>query len=228
MTFSDELKSWIETIKMSSASPGHINEFISVSDAPDFESIIHDELGELNQVKDAQIEETVKELKRFKQGNVGEIQRLTSQQFGNIRSLAVNPVQFMIGSVFSKLKSGVGVMALAAILYEVVRFVINELLKPGRLLDRRFRRDIEDEILAFRRREEKQKLRAGQTNIIVSTIGGLRGTAAHGQVVSSRGLIARGAIDAVIPQSFEQPSTQQEASGQELKISFGKRRRFRS
>ena len=126
----------------------------------------------------------------------------------------------MMGTVFKKMAKGAGVVGLALILMEVVKFIINELLKPGRLLDRRFKRDIEREIFAFRSREEKQKLRQGFSNIIVTSIGGLRGGA--GQLVSSRGLVATGMIDTVINNTFAQPGTTDIAAGVSLKERVGK------
>jgi hypothetical protein len=170
--------------------------------------------------REKKINSLTKKVEFFDKGNMADIQSMTSAQFGNVRSLATNPVQFMMGTVFKKLAKGAGVIGLALIIMEAVKFIINESLKPGRFLDRRFKRDIENEIFAFRSREEKQKLRQGFNNIIVTSIGGLRGGA--GQITSSRGLLATGQIDRVINTSFSQPGTSSIATGTDLKGRVGK------
>ena len=68
-------------------------------------------------------------------------------------------------------------------MFEAVQWIISELMKPGRWLDRRFRREIENEILRFRSREEKQKLNQGLSQIIVTSTHSLRGGA--GQTFNS-------------------------------------------
>jgi hypothetical protein len=167
-----------------------------------------------------ELKKVTKKISLLESGNIGDIQSMTSAQFGNVRALATNPVQFMMGTVFKKLSRGVGVIGLALILMEAVKFIINEMMKPGRLLDRRFKRDIENEIFAFRSREEKQKLRQGFNNIIITSIGGLRGGA--GQISSSRGLIATGQIDRVLNTAFSQPGTSGVSTGLDLKTRVGK------
>lgn len=228
----------LESSEWTSANPTHINTFIQTNaiDSPDIEDEIKRIISENSQPQKQtgatrlgadDTKKEKKELKTFKnkltafdKGNVGDIQSLTSAQFGNIRQLATSPVQFMMGTVFKKLAKGAGVVGLALILMEVVKFIINELMKPGRLLDRRFKRDIEREIFAFRSREEKQKLRQGFTNIIITSIGGLRGGA--GQIVSGRGLVATGGMEAVLNNTYTQPGTTNIAAGASLKERVGK------
>ena len=79
-----------------------------------------------------------------------------------------SPTSLTVSLMLGRFAKGAGVVVLAIILFEVVKFIIAEMLKPGRFLDIRFRRDITGEILAFRSREEKQKLLVGQTSIIVT------------------------------------------------------------
>ena len=114
-------------------------------------------------------------IKTFETGQVGEIQKMLPNQFGNIKEFAVNPSTFIIGTVFKKLAKGAGVIILVTLITEAVKLIIEELLKPGRLLDIRFKRDIGKEILAFRRREDKQKQAQGYARIIVTTMPRLRG-----------------------------------------------------
>lgn len=237
--FSDLINSMIEIALKSSyiVSPRfddyHIDE-VNITSSPDFENEIKQLIADSKSAqpssnrndlaKDVQVKKDAKsftkKLDEFDKGQVGELQRMTTAQFGNVRALATNPVQFFMNSMLRKLAKGAGIAGFALIMFEVVKFIINELMKPGRMLDRRFKRDIEREIFAFRSREEKQKLRQGFTNIIVTTIGGLRG--GSGQIVSSRGLVATGGIDRVINNSFMQPGTSDISTGQDIKTRTGK------
>jgi hypothetical protein len=75
-----------------------------------------------------------------------------------------------------KFAKGAGVAALALIIFEAVKFVISELIKPGRFLDTRFKRDIREEILQFQRRQDQQNLRRGFSNVIITSSPRLRGS----------------------------------------------------
>ena len=50
-----------------------------------------------------------------------------------------------------------------------------EALKPGRLLDRRFKRLAQDEVMLFWNHQEQQKLRQGFRDVRVTSHAGLRG-----------------------------------------------------
>lgn len=193
----------LESAEWTSANPTHINRLIQINaiDNPDFES-------EIKEIIKQESEQTIeksddKEVKREKQvkdveeklgiwdkGNVGDIHNFTAEQFGNVKSLATNPTGFIFQTFMRKFAKGAGVLALAVLIFEAVQWIINELMKPGRMLDRRFRREIENEILAFRSREEKQKLNQGLTNIIVASRAGLRG--GEGQTYNSYRTVATG------------------------------------
>jgi len=233
------IRTMIEDAQYTSASPGHTNyvQAINAEENPDLEAEINKLLAgndktnksksfgktddeAKDKIQEKAVTSLTKKVGLFDKGNMGEIQSMTSAQFGNVRSLATNPVQFMMGTVFKKLAKGAGIIGLALIIMEAVKFIINELLKPGRMLDRRFKRDIEREIFAFRSREEKQKLRQGFSNIIVTSIGGLRGGA--GQIVSTRGLSATGQIDRYMDSAFSQPGTSGVSTGTDLKTKVGK------
>lgn len=213
----------------SSASPDHSNQIKNIGPVPlpNLEETLKsqnakDDSAVVDKKKQEKIQSTVE---GWDKGQVGEIQRMSRQKFGTLTEFLENPFNFMIGSVFGKFAKGAGVAALAVVFFEVIQYVINEGLKPGRFLDRRFRRDISKEILAFRSREEKQKLRQGKTSIIVTSIGGLRG--GQGQISSN--LRAYAGVQAQpIPNTFSQPNTGSIASGQSLSVSKGKRTRFRS
>ncbi len=171
----DAIRRMIDTLQISSASPGHINEVLQVDPSIDLDAALEEALKDTSVKTQKDTIETNKKVKRFDEGNVGDINRMTSQQFGNIQEFARNPFTFIMGSVLKKLTRGVGVIALVGIIFAAVKIIINELLKPGRFLDRRFKRDITKEIIQFRRREDQQKLRQGFSQIIITTMPRLRG-----------------------------------------------------
>ena len=226
------IRRMLEDSEFTSASPGHTNylQAINAEENPDLEaevkkllidndktdkpSLFFDKDKDESKAQEKTLSSLTSKMDLFDKGNIGEIQSMTSAQFGNVRALATNPVQFMMGTVFKKLSKGAGIIGLALIIMEAVKWIISELMKPGRMLDRRFKRDIEREIFAFRSREEKQKLRQGFSNIIVTSMGGLRGGA--GQIVSTRGLVATGQMDIHMNSTFTQPGTNDISKGVDL------------
>lgn len=184
----------LESAEFTSANPTWTNYLIKINDqdSPDFEAeikrMIDENTGkgsvnvgsesadETEMKKQAKaVESHTKKFKKLDKSHMGEINRMTSNQFGNIRQMATDPTGFLIQTFMKKFARGIGVIAFALIIFEAVKWVISELLKPGRLLDRRFRRTIGDEIMAFRRREEQQKLRQGFSSLIITTEPRLRG-----------------------------------------------------
>jgi hypothetical protein len=144
-----------------------------------------------------------KKVTKWDKGNIGDVNRFTTQQMGNLRDFVSNPFGFMIKSVFRKFAKGLGVVTFALIIFEAVKWIISELLKPGRLLDIRFKRDIRTEIIAFRRREDQQKLKQGYSNIIITTSPRLRG--GQGQVTNTLDLVRNGNFPQGIGQSQIMP-----------------------
>ncbi len=201
MTVSEEvqkmIQSALESMEVTSANPTHINKLIQVNniDVSNIDQTIKEEIERV--IKDIKQDQGVgvsknvdtsesikdkkklilvsKSLKKLDEGNVGDVTRMTSAQFGNIKSFALNPAGFLIGTVMRKAFKGAGVLLLATLIFEAVKFIIAELLKPGRLLDIRFKRDIRREMMFFRLREQQQKLRQGFSRVIVTTMPGLRG-----------------------------------------------------
>ena len=229
-TLAEQIKQFFEDMltvtDFTSASPQFTNkvkQFNPVS-LPDFEATIRESTETEDIQRQNEIDDAVETVTSYKRGNVDEVARFSREQFGNVKGFATDPVGFIIQGVFGKFAKGAGVAALALVFFGVVQFIISEMLKPGRFLDRRFRRDITNEILAFRSREEKQKLRQGRSNIIVTTIGGLRG--GEGQRASSYRAYA-GLMPQPIPNNYIQPNTGAQASGQDLSLAKGERRRFR-
>lgn len=229
------IKNVLQSSEWTSASPGHINHFIQANSSEDidFESEIKDIIEKRDSVKggltkpktedeiktEKSINKVTKKLKSFDKGNVGDIQRFSSEQFSNVKGLASNPTQFIMGTFFKKFAKGAGVVALALLIFEAVQWIISELMKPGRWLDRRFRRDIEHEILAFRSREEKQKLNQGLSSVIVTSIGGLRG--GQNQTFYTARTVASG--QSLFQPNFRHPQTETIAAGLSISKEKGHR-----
>jgi hypothetical protein len=226
MTLADEINRMIQTVihslEITSASPGHINNVIQSTqmDKPDLEAMIAKGSNEGEIKKANKVDLTLKKVDKWDKGNVGEINRFTSQQFGNLKEFISNPAAFVIQSVFRKFAKGLGVIAFALIIFEAVKWIISELLKPGRLLDRRFKRDITQELMAFRRREDQQKIKQGLTSIIITTGPRLRGGHLGGQVVNSLDLVRTGEIHTL---NIGMNQVQVEASGMPLSKAHGRR-----
>jgi hypothetical protein len=216
----------LESAEWTSANPTHVNRLIQINaiENPDFESEIKEIIKEetknvidkpddekIKQKK--QLEGVTKELDILDKGHVGEVHRFTSEQFGNVKALASDPTQFLMQTFLKKFAKGAGVIALALLIFEAVKWVISELLKPGRWLDIRFRRDIEKEILAFRSREEKQRLQQGFGNVIVTTMPRLRG--GEGQVYNTYRAAATGT--SLFNKTYTQPQTMPEGGGTKQK-----------
>ncbi len=236
--FSDLINSMIDTVlngaEFTSANPDHINTLIAINttENPDFEveikKLIKENSGtksggvgdagdQVKKDKKALTEVTGK-VKLFEKGNMGEINNFTSSQMGNVRQIATDPTGFLIQTFMKKFAKGIGVIALAVIIMEAVKWIISELLKPGRMLDVRFKRDISKEIIAFRRREEQQKLKQGFSNLIITSSSRLRG--GQGQMVNTLDLVKNNNF----PENIGMAPIQIVASG--VSLSKGNGRRF--
>jgi len=222
----------LESSEFTSASPGHINTLIQINaiENPDFESKIKEIIKEetknvIEKPDDSKVKQEKKlkivedKVKGFEKGNLGDIHNFTSEQFSNVKDLASDPAQFIFRSFFRKFARGAGVIGLALLIFEAVQWIISELLKPGRWLDRRFRREIENEILRFRSREEKQKLQQGFSQIIVTSTHSLRG--GQGQTYNNYRQIGSNQPVFQEKRFVDEPL---DTSGGDLK--FGKRKRF--
>ena len=225
----------LESSEWTSANPTHTNTLIQVNavDNPDFENEIKslieknnggkkgkkgseendfdrllDLRSEGKKVTDNKLLVLDKKLKGFDKGHIGEINRFTSQQMGNVRQLATDPAGFIVQTFIKKFAKGVGIIAFALIIFEAVKWIISELLKPGRFLDLRFKRDINKEIIAFRRREDQQKLKQGFSNIIITTQPRLRPTSGA-QITNTLNIVGgrQKAPDNVFPSTIIQIAT---------------------
>ncbi len=134
------------------------------------------------QKKDEERKKQKDDLKKLKDGPLGAINDFTKEQVNNLKQIATNPGQFLMAALVKKLgkyggaaaKGGIiGIIAL--LVYETVLFAIDQLMQPGRWLDRRFRRVARMETMNFYQRTLQEELRHGYQEIRVTTIQGLRG-----------------------------------------------------
>ncbi len=132
------------------------------------------------------IRENSLKLKRLNDSPVSIVRDMTSSAAINLQKFTMNPGAFFlagIGKVFKKLggaatKGGIiGIIAL--VVYELTLFAISEMMKPGRLLDRRFKRIARLETMNFYERTLQEEIRHGYQEIRVTTMEGLRGGASQ-------------------------------------------------
>ena len=121
-------------------------------------------------------------LKEFKEGPVGIVHSFTQEQAGNLRSFVTNPSAFFISGLtkilgkYGRAAAKGGIYAIIALLvYETILFVLDQLMAPGRPLDRRFKRIARLETMSFYERQLQEELRHGYQEIRVTTQPGLRG-----------------------------------------------------
>ena len=189
MTLSESINKMIEQILSSStwtsaggANPvdNFIKEVRGVEN-PALEDDIKDAIQDSSIKQNKAVNDNIKQVKKMEAGNVGDISRMTTEQFGNVVSFSKDPVSFFFGAFGKKfikrlVSSKSFQVALIMIAAEAItKTIINEMQKPGRPFDIRFKRTIQKEILIFRRRQEKEKLKRGFSRIIVTSIARLRG-----------------------------------------------------
>ena len=124
--------------------------------------------------------------KELRDGPVGVVQAFTQEQTANLRKFVTNPGSFLIAGITKVLgkyggaasKAGIfGIIAL--IVYETVLFALDQLMAPGRPLDRRFKRIARLETMNFYERTLQEEIRHGYQEIRVTTMPGLRGGASQ-------------------------------------------------
>lgn len=121
-------------------------------------------------------------LQEFKEGPVGIVNDFTTKQASNLRSFVTNPAEFLVAGLTKKLgrigtslaKGGI-IGLIALLVYETVLFVLDQLMQPGRPLDRRFKRIAQLETMNFYERTLQEEIRHGYQEIRVTTVPGLRG-----------------------------------------------------
>jgi hypothetical protein len=187
MGLTEEIRRMIESLKITSASPNHVNFVSEIDEMPDLDAAIKDAQGlDTEFIKERQDGiESVKQVKRFQQGNVGKIQKMSTKQVSNLIAFSTNPFGFITRSFFKKLFKGVGILFLIEIARQVADIILQEFFKPGRLFDVRFREQIDKQVILFLDRKEQQELKQGFKQVITTTIGGMRGATLAGQIGGS-------------------------------------------
>ena len=189
----EALRQMIESLQISSASPGHINEVLQVDPSVDLDEEIKDVIEDVIKEKkvdgdsttrkargvsikkEREIKDTKEAVDGLRVGNVGDIQKFSTAQFNNIRQLATSPFFFITGLILRRIGRGFVIGFLLALAAAIVKFVLDLLFAPGRPLDPRFKLTMDEQILAFTQRQEQQNLRRGFRTVIITTSPGLRG-----------------------------------------------------
>ena len=166
-----------------SASPGFTNRIKNVNFTLTSEGELATGLDETlpTTVKGQEMDDNTETVTRYKDSGVDTVSRFTTEQMGNVTSLATNPLLFVSGAIGKAISKG-GPAILLIALGKLVETIFDFFLQPGREFDVRFREVAQDEILKFTDAQEQTKIRAGFAQIIVTTIGGLRGDAAQGKI----------------------------------------------
>lgn len=184
MGLTEEVRRMIESLRITSASPAHVNFVSEIDEMPDLDAAIKEAQGQDTEfIKDREATtNAVKDVKRFKQGNVGKMQRLSTTQMGNLVAFSSNPFGFVSRTILRKLFKGVGILFLIEIARQVADIILQEFFKPGRIFDVRFKPFIDKQVILFLQRKEQQELKQGFKQVITTTTGGLRGTTLAGQI----------------------------------------------
>lgn len=180
-SFTDVLRQFVEKAlfsqAISSASPFHVNKTESVNINPaDFDRILQTEIDKAI-ASSNELKPTVDKVTEYSAGNVDKLQNLSSKAFSNIEQIAHGPFAFVTSVMTKQLAKAVTGVGIALLIMQFVNFAIDEAMKPGRFLDRRFKRIASEEVLAFWTHQEQEKLRRGFTEVRVTTQAGLRGGA---------------------------------------------------
>lgn len=166
-----------------SASPGFTNRIKAVNFTLTAEGDLATGLDETlpTTVKGQELDDNSETVNRYKDSGVDTVSRFTTEQMGNVSSLATNPLLFVSGALGRAISKG-GPAILLIALGKLIESIIGILFEPGRPFDVRFREVAQQEILKFTDAQEQAKIRAGFEQIIVTTIGGLRGDSAQGKI----------------------------------------------
>lgn len=165
-----------------SASPGFTNTIKAV--AFTFDANIAQGLDETLPTtnKGTEIDENIETVDRYKNSGVDNVSRYTNDQVNNMNAMVRNPFTFVMGAVTKGLVRGFGPPAFLIAIGKLIEAIVGVMFAPGRPFDVRFREMAQEEILKFTAAREQAEISAGFRQIIVTTIGGLRGDAAIGQI----------------------------------------------
>lgn len=231
MTLQEEIRQMIEDAlrnsEWTSASPGFTNKVKKVNFTVDVdigagldETLPDTATGR----KNADSTETVD---RYKDSGVDDVSRYGTSQISNLNSFVQNPFTFIIGTFSRALVRGFGPVVFLVAIGKFIETILNSLLAPGREFDVRFREIAQDEILKFTQAREQAEIRQGFRQIIVTTIGGLRGDSARGQIGGNfftPERVPQNRLDPHLTTNIEEPNLASQGSNRPL---AGKKRSFK-
>jgi len=172
----DRVRRMIESLQISSASPGHINEVLQIDPGIDLDDII---VGKTESDEDLAedilgFEEKGKKKKADKT-KFDELDKLTTGEISNLSSFARNPTGFGSSKILGKVGKFAIPVAIASAIFALVAEIIDILMRPGGPLDRRLRIIIDNQVVRFLSRQDKADLNIGLKNIRITTRPRLRG-----------------------------------------------------
>jgi len=150
--------------------------------------------------------------------SLGDLANLSRTQIGNLQTFSKDPFKFMVGRVFKKLSKGAGILLLVSIIKLAVEFIITELMKPGRPLDRRFKRIARNEILLFNNVAEQAELRQGFRTVTITTMQFLSSAEVAGQISGNLYNPTRIPMDRIDPRRVIPPITSTQNSSRASKF----------
>ena len=170
-----------------SASPGHTNTVKEVNFTLTSEGDLATGLDETlpTTTKGQEMDDGLETVDRYKESGVDQVSRYTNSQVNNMNSMVRNPFTFVMGAITKGIVRGFGPPAFLIAIGKLIEAIVGVMFAPGREFDVRFREMAQDEILKFTAAREQAELRAGFKQIIVTSIGGLRGSSAAGMIGGS-------------------------------------------
>lgn len=147
----------IESTEITSANPTHINRVIQVNNitTPNLESLISGAGGG----------RSVSAKQRKEQDFLDNFSDMTTREANNLRSFAANPGNFMAGMVLGRAGSLATGAAVATAIMGLVQSILEELMQPGRLLDRRFKLLVDQRMQLLTQNQERADLSLGYKTI---------------------------------------------------------------
>lgn len=163
------------------------------------ESKVDEQISKMSKAsgKQGDAQESAEVIKALDKTPLGDMVSLSKDAIGNVVSFGKNPSGMLLRVLLSKFARGAGAIALAFIIMEAIKFGLEFLTRDGMPWDRRFKRYIHNEVIAFLDRLFKAELRQGFRTVITTTIGGLRG--GQGQVSGNQYALFNQTISQKIP-----------------------------
>lgn len=155
------IRAALENMRMTSASPGHINTFIDTQ----FATGIDIDADIPARGENPQSSTTARTTVQSEAAAIKEFGQLSRAQLGNVTSFARNPQAFIMGAVFRRFATGAAIAALVPALLGTVQSILDILMSPGHMLDRRLKILIDRRVQRFMNNQERTDIIMGKKTI---------------------------------------------------------------